>query len=61
MGTESQVTVRLSGELERKVGVAIVTKGGCMRQEKQINTIVCRFINVAVLAIGLVICKWRGH
>lgn len=27
-------------------------------QEKQINAIICRLINVAILAVRLVICKW---
>lgn len=45
----------------REVEVEVtMVMAGFLWQEKQINTIPCRLINVAILAAGLVICKWRG-
>lgn len=49
-------SVRTGQELELVTMVLIVF----LWQEKQVNVIICRLINMTILAAGLVIYKWRG-
>lgn len=48
-----------SGQEGEEVEVAVVMTG-FQWHEKQINAIICRLIQVAIPAAGLVSCKWRG-
>lgn len=50
---------RGTGQEGEEVEVAVVMTG-FQWQEKQINAIICRLINVTIHAAGFVIYKWRG-